>query len=396
MAMVFVNGVTFDKGLGPADEMEPKFSYNWGQPIRLAVCAACGLYGLALLRKSARTLLKGAGVLAVAFLAWAAVTVSSAIELIPSVGAVFCLGSVVLFAAAITTVLDQRQIVISVLKALLAFLIGSWIAYVFFPSFGREELSFAGGTTAERFGGLTSSQILGMHAALTVALLLVAGIQQIARWKTLALPLAFTAITLILTNSRTSMIAATGAVLIATVQMVGFARWLGAMCVLLPLAAAFGIFLVSSGLIGVNSDEALAKITRSGDIDEIYRMSGRTDQIWSLVLDKIEDSPVVGYGYGCSRFAIGFLHAHNVLLNVVLETGLIGGACLLLQAGVFVRRLFFSHDSFSSLVFIVLLVCSLTERDLFGPIPDSLTLLWFVALFSPPGRSVLSAPESTI
>ena len=48
-------------------------------------------------------------------------------------------------------------------------------------------------------------------------------------------------------------------------------------------------------------------------------------------------SPVVGYGYGSSRFVIREIapsagyNAHNQLLNVLIETGLVGAGLLLLQ-----------------------------------------------------------------
>ena len=54
-------------------------------------------------------------------------------------------------------------------------------------------------------------------------------------------------------------------------------------------------------------------------------IGGGRDLIWGLALDKWESSPLVGYGFG-SHVELGthFWDAHNTLLTVLLQTGLVG------------------------------------------------------------------------
>ncbi len=385
--ITFINSATFRRG--DAEE----YHFDWHIALRLALCTACGLYGLAHLRNSGQTILRGAGLLVAAFGCWVVLIVPFAMEPTNAAGASFCLWCVILFAAALKNNLEPRRIIQSVVVSLVAFLVASWMAYLFWPSLGREELQFVDGSVVERFGGLGSSQSVGLMSAVTIALLLVLGTQRVARWRVLAFPLALAALTIYVTDSRTSAIAAAAAVLMVVVRSMRFTRAALAGFLLLPLIAAIGVAVILSGVVHLKEEEILARISRSGESVEVYNVSGRIE-IWRFFLEKYREAPLVGYGLGCSRFVPreAYLHAHNQVLNVFVETGFIGGGLVLLQFLVLGRRLFFAPNPYFDLFFVVILIGGMTERVLLSPIPDSLTILWFLALFSPARRLLPSVP----
>jgi exopolysaccharide production protein ExoQ len=385
--LTFINGATFRRG------DEENYHFDWHIALRIALCAACGLYGLAHLRNSAASLLKGAGLLVTALGCWVVLIVPFSMEPTNAAGATFCLWCVILFTAAIKDTLEPRQIIQSVAASLVAFLVGSWFAYLFWPSLGREVLTFVDGNVVERFGGLGSSQSVGLMSALAVALLLVLGTQRLARWKVLAFPLALAALTIYVTDSRTSAIAAAAAVVVAAVRSMRFTVGKAIGVLLLPLVAAIGLGVISLGVVHLKEDDVLARFSRSGESVEMYNVSGRSE-IWSFFLDRYRESPLVGYGLGCSRFVPreAYLHAHNQVLNVFVETGLFGGALVLLQFFVLGRRFFVARNPYFDLFFVIVLVGGLTERVILAPIPDSFTVLWLLALLSPAHRSLPSVP----
>jgi O-antigen ligase len=230
-------------------------------------------------------------------------------------------------------------------------------------------------------------------SALAVALLLVLGTQRLARWKVLAFPLALAALTIYLTDSRTSAIAAAAVVVVAAVRSMRFTVGKAIGILLLPLVAAIGLAVISLGVVHFKEDDVLARLSRSGESVEMYNVSGRSE-IWSFFLDRYRESPLVGFGLGCSRFVPreSYLHAHNQVLNVFVETGLFGGALVLLQFFVLGRRFFVARNPYFDLFFVIVLVGGLTERVILAPIPDSFTVLWLLALLSPAYRSLPSVP----
>jgi O-antigen ligase len=360
-----------------------QFRFNWGLAVRLAVCAACGLYGLVHLRRSLSTLLSGAGLIVLAFGCWAAVSVAFAVNPAHSAGTVVCLWCVILFAAALNNELEPPLILGTVAVSLLGLLVATWIAHFFFPGIS-QDMQFD--RTEMRLAGLDPPDTVGCWGALTVAMLIVVGVRRLARWRTLALPLAFAALTVIMTLTRTSMLAAAAVAIVAALKSTRPAKAVVITFVFVPLIAAVIAFGMMAS--GVETADAATQLSRSGELDEVYSMTGRTE-IWKSVVHKIDKSPCVGYGYGGSRFVMEaqgpfpLFHAHNQLLNVILETGLVGGGLFLLQIVVLGLRFFTARDLFSDLVLVLVVLNGLTLRVMMTPVPDSLTLLWFMALLVP-------------
>ncbi|HEX3726962.1 MAG TPA: O-antigen ligase family protein, partial [Pirellulales bacterium] len=155
-------------------------------------------------------------------------------------------------------------------------------------------------------------------------------------------------------------------------------------------AVAFTIvgFFAASGLL---TDDLLASVSRSGDANEMYQFTGRTD-VWQYVIERIGEKPLTGYGYACSRFVmaeynqmlgddlVGF-HAHNTLLNIALATGVVGGSLLVLMVLQQAFYLLTLPAIFPDVVLLLIGTAGIADAVAFSPIPDAFTVIWLLALF---------------
>jgi O-antigen ligase len=132
------------------------------------------------------------------------------------------------------------------------------------------------------------------------------------------------AVALIWSNSRGATLSALLA--LALVFLPHYRRWL--VPGVLAVIVALGVFVAFEG-----GDPA--RLSRSGEVEELTTFTGRTD-VWRLAVDRVAEEPVTGWGVGASYDVFGEQlrqgaiwwpphDAHNVYLTVLLETGLVGG-----------------------------------------------------------------------
>jgi O-antigen ligase len=366
-----------------------QFAGHWQTAVRLGACGACGLFGLVNLHKAVQRLLSSTGLVVAAFGCWAVLTVPFAVEPVYSCGTAMALWCVILFAASLNDETEYRWVLGSVLLSLLGLLVASWVVHFAYPAFEQQVLDQ---DQLDRLAGVAfHPNHLGTLSVTLIALLLAVGMQGWARWGKLVIPLAFAATTVVMTGSRTSMVAAAAVSVAAGIMLIRSAKPNIAFAVFAAVLAAVILAGSLTGVTELTAQKAATTLSRTGDPSEVYSMTGRTE-LWSFPIHKIFESPWVGYGYGCSRFIMmtsyyETIHAHNQLLNVALEMGLVGAGLFLLQVGVFALRFFGTRDPVSTLIFVVVLVNGLTEQILLAPTPDSLTLLWFLALLAPTAKS---------
>lgn len=161
---------------------------------------------------------------------------------------------------------------------------------------------------------------LGLVAALAVAI----GLGLVGRSR-IAPPLLVVAIVnLLMTNSRTAMLAGSIAVLLWLSAITR--RRVGALAVGLVVVAVLAT--LATGAIETVSEAA----SRSGEAEEVETLAGRVE-IWGFVVDEIAKRPFTGIGAGSTNqfmddaFAkgeIGFSagHAHNAVLQAALSGGM--------------------------------------------------------------------------
>ena len=232
-------------------------------------------------------------------------------------------------------------------------------------------------------GGLGHPNALGRQCALLLALLVVLRHSWQVRWSIIAPLAALALVTLWRTDSRTAMAAAAAAVGVLWAQRyVPWWRGVVLLAAVLGIVVGSAILLLDDGSAGL--DEFASSLSRTGEAEEIYNLTGRTD-LWQFALDQIAASPLFGYGWGSARFVMvdghfATHHAHNLLLNVMLGGGVVAGLLLAAMLLGQLRRLFGSPAAFPDAITVLVCVGGLADYVMLNPIPDSHTALWLLAL----------------
>ena len=362
-----------------------QFTFDWQVGLRLAVCMACGLYGLWQLPQTQGDFRRAPGIWVVLFGVWALMTAPLALQPAHALGATAALGCMILFVPAVLRRLAGRQVLLLILGTLLAFVAASWATYFAVPQLGRTQFVTPDLQVQYRLGGLAHANALGRVTALLIVVLLVAGLERCASWRTVLPLLGLAIVTLVATDSRTAMIAAVATAVLLVLRRLPAGWVLFAVLTMAILALLAGL-AVSFGLVEADLDTLLAGASRAGTAEGIYTLTGRT-HVWAFVVEKIRESPLAGYGYGCTRFVLtgdgdlAVYHAHNQLLNILLGGGLVGGllvaAMLLTQLGAWAVRPQMLPDA----ILILVIVGGLADNMVFTPVPDACTMVWLIALF---------------
>lgn len=116
-------------------------------------------------------------------------------------------------------------------------------------------------------------------------------------------------------------------------------------------------------------------------MDELTTATGRTG-IWKYGIQMISEQPLFGYGYGTSRFVMEdhSYHCHNIVLNVSLYSGVIGGTILIAMILYFVYAIY--HDPRCEIdgLIAMMLIGGLVEGMLLPPVPAASMVIWFSGL----------------
>jgi O-antigen ligase len=377
-----------------------QFRFDWQIAMRLSVCLACGLYGLLHWPQVRSEIGRFPGAWVTLLAAWALVTVPAAINVPYAAASWAALVCMILFAPAVLRQLGGRRVLLTVLVTLTLFVACCWVVYFAVPQFGRTGFTMPDLEVVYRFGGLASANATGRVCALWIALLLVAGMQRCVRWRVLLPLLGVGLVTLVLTNTRTAMIAGGAAVALLVLRRVprGGMKTLG-------LAAIGGVALaglaLSLGLVQFDPDSLLASFSRAGNAEEAYTLTGRTP-LWEYTAEQIAESPLVGCGYACTRFVLihgehtAVPHAHNQVLNVALSCGLVGGLLMVMMFLAQLRHLLFRGELLPDAVTVFVLIGGIADCMAFTPIPDACTLIWLLAVFWRQTGSTLDTAEATL
>lgn len=246
------------------------------------------------------------------------------------------------------------------------------------PDYGRES-GFNGGAWR---GVYTTKNVLG-EMMLLAAVIFGSLARRTDRGKTLAVLGILLVVTLIVFAKATAALLIVFLLVITIPIVLMFRRRaaLSAMicCCLLGFSA---VALVAS----VNEQTVLNVVGKD------VTLTGRT-VLWEAVIQRIEDRPVLGYGYGAFwepttasservRAAVGWdaPHAHNGLLDVWLDLGLIGALSLLAAYVLALRRAWtglrarIGIDGVWAMAFLVMLFLGNTTESSIAQSP----LIWTV------------------
>jgi exopolysaccharide production protein ExoQ len=220
----------------------------------------------------------------------------------------------------------QRLLWVIALTSLILCL-ASIATYFAAPSFGRmsDWIGKAYIVTWRLQGVFGSSNAAGVSGAF--ALLIVTQFLPIRRQSPLFwLMLVAFVFCFLMSNNRMAIVAvvfAYGIVFLTRGNITG-----KSVLVLLAISTTVAGFLIAGDLL-------LESVTRSGSSEEVLSATGRT-RIWAVVLELWQESPLFGYGYTSSQHIlpshpllfVAAAHAHNMYLEVLFSSGLIGLALL--------------------------------------------------------------------
>jgi len=273
----------------------------------------------------------------------------------------------------------------SLWASLFWYLLLSLVTIFIFPDLGYMDY-WLPGDTGSRFTGLSASANgLGRIAAIFLIFSFFNYIEKKISIKILLISLALGFVLLFGSWSRTSIVFMFFSIFACYVFLYRKKQ-----------IFIFGVilFVISLALMTLIYDlSAIASlITRTGDLTELFTLTGRTD-IWRSTVFAIRDSYIFGYGYGSSKILLpiffvgpwGFIteSTHNLILQVIFSVGFFGFMffCYFLYWN-FKERY---KDPIYLSVFVFLMLVGITEASFYGPTPNAMTLVFLILAFRPFG-----------
>lgn len=376
IAVVFLNGADFRGGSGE------EFTVHWQIYLRLLVSGLAGIYGLLRLPATFRDFLAWPGVLVAAYVTWYAVSVVTSIDRLYSAAAWLSLAGVVLMIPAAMRSLGGYRFLLAVACGLTLYVLGSWIAFVFFPEVGVYEEQVTESAVYSRMSGLGHPNELGFYAAYLALTFAGLGMSRRLSWWIAGAAMGLAAITLLGCFSRTAIIGCVAGLVImfhSRARRMENLSW-----ILIIVALALGAIFVSSGQGNLDwaLENGLRQLTKSGSTEELTTGTGRTE-IWKYGISKISESPNLGYGYCSTRFIMQdySYHCHNMVLNALMHGGFISGLVVTTMILYLLHSVIASSypplDGLAAMV----LIGGMVDGILGAPAPAASSLIWFMLLF---------------
>lgn len=267
------------------------------------------------------------------------------------------------------------------------FLIFSVGLYFFDPSMAIVTEVLGPNYQVQRFGGLGHPNVVGRIAVFLGLLLFAGAVQRSISWFWLLICLPLIVGVAWASLSRTPVIAAAIAILIVLLPTLRVPHILY-LCGYGAAALLAGVVVVEAtfGWEPILEDVVLSR-TKTGSMEELTTMTGRTE-IWRFAWEKVLLSPIVGYGAGSTPVLMASHsgHAHNILLQPMVSIGIPGG---LLFAVILMWNVYSAlkyNIPLLQMCTVFILTLGIAETPLFNPLPESVTLMWFVISFWPIGQ----------
>ncbi|PHQ34662.1 O-antigen ligase family protein [Rhodopirellula bahusiensis] len=280
--------------------------------------------------------------------------------------------------------LGLRGMVTAILVGVAATMTLALFFYVFVPKYGLFPELLADGLVVNRMSGTAHPNAVGRAMVLggiATMYLVRRGTLQL----NVAVPLAACfALAAYLAWSRTALVA--GAFGMGILFLDRLTSRLGVSAI--ALIALLGVVGVTSIYATGREDhfvgKILAKVSKSGDAEEITSGTGRSE-IWAKGISLIANRPIIGHGFNAAP-SLMLEHSqatHNAVLHASLAGGLIAGAlmaCLLLWN----VYLIFGGEQLLLRAFSAFTVLScMTEDTVLETFPGPCTMVWLACIFYP-------------
>lgn len=265
---------------------------------------------------------------------WMALTAAYSPAPVPNAVAVFSLVIFHVFTVYVLSFNSVRSVASAILLAALFLCAVSIVIYFVNPSFGRMWEWVNGVRIPQnRMRGITGSpNAVGGVAALGILLIALFWREfgRTMRLISLAAALVFAA-SIFFSQSRSPI----AAVLVILLGYYLFRPGRGPFVVICGVLGG-AVFLALLPFI----DNILSLLSRSGRAEEILTATGRS-YIWQTVLTLWSQKPLTGWGYGAMLYVLpsqpglfeAAAHAHNLFLEVLVGTGIVGFVILTMAVG---------------------------------------------------------------
>lgn len=281
----------------------------------------------------------------------------------------------------VVSINENGDIEHSLLFFLVSYVLIGIAVYTIYPQLGSVEYWANGKIAGTRFTGMSASANgLGRMIAILIILIVVMYFNNKISMKSFIFLLAFSLFFILLTWSRSAIVLS----LVSCVCVYYLKNLKYYFNFILILLSLFLFLSITSAYFIV---DILSLFSRTGNVEEILTLTGRTD-IWFAVMDAFFEKPLLGWGYGVSKFELPGLFesewgwvtgsAHNLFLQSLFSNGLLGFVAFFLFL---LRGLYLSYirkDLFFLAINIYVLLSGLTEASAFGPTPNFLTFIWFL------------------
>ncbi|MCC9657936.1 O-antigen ligase family protein [Rhodopirellula halodulae] len=290
----------------------------------------------------------------------------------------------VVFMVVALFLLGLRGLVTAVLAGVTVTMCLALFFYFFVPKYGLFPELLADGLVVNRMSGTAHPNAVGRAMVLggiSTLYLFRAGTLRL----NVALPLfvcfGFAAY---LAWSRTALLAGTFGMAILFLDQLTTRAGVAAAAAL----ALVGVMGLASVYVSGQEDhvvgKVLAKVSKSGDAEEITSGTGRSE-IWAKAISLISDRPLIGHGFNAAPILmLEYSQAtHNAVLHATLAGGLLAGVLML---GLLFWNVFLVFGSEHLLIraFSAFTVLScLTEDTILETFPGPCTIVWLLCIFYP-------------
>jgi O-antigen ligase len=205
------------------------------------------------------------------------------------------------------------------------------------------------------------------------ALLTLIGLGSFLRNRTMTLSIFLSIsvglVSLILSGSRTGLVAA-----VLAVGVLGFRLFRYRLIVFLSALTALSVALIFISY-GFRFDTLFKSLSRTGLEGEIFTLTGRTD-LWAAAWDLIAERPFFGWGFNGTEERLSTMMAadfygapvnpHQMFLHLALGLGLVGVTPALVFISDRLMKFMHKPDLLNDLLFLFILINGMAEVDLFG------------------------------
>jgi len=356
---------------------------DWQVALKLSLWFAGGL--LALLRVNAvfallRTPVGGAALCFMGFLLLSAAWAPDPADTVVSCVLLF---STLLFAMAMVSELSVRDILIGLTIGYCMIVLPSLAISPFAVSFAPVNAESLG--EADRLRGFATHPV-SLAAICSMLMVCCAALMHyMPKRRPILIGIIVLALaTLMLSQSRMALVAVLVSGFIFWLRVRPGASWLIPIGVL--IATVITLTTASVGLENVLPKELVKLVSRSGDVNELLTLTGRS-VIWDFALHQIAEAPILGHGHNSSEtiFLERFLyftvtHAHNLILQSLFSVGMAGTLFLVTILVIQLRTFLVSPDLFRDVMLVTLLVSGITESAFYTRLPGTLTIIWMFTI----------------